>query len=1048
MGKYLNNPLSIEAPKFMSSRLVHTLLAIMPAFLAAKEKTVDYGSEILPILSENCFECHGPDAEAREAGLRLDTQEGAYADLVGAVAIAPGNPEKSELIYRVNHSDTDERMPPKEFKKSLSNEQKQLLRLWIEQGAKYEEHWAWQKPIKRNIPRHSKHPIDAFTLDRLKKEGLKPAKQANPYTLARRLYLDLIGLPPNLQEIDTFLFAFKKNKTRAIETLIDELMNRPSFGEKWGRHWLDLARYADSNGYEKDKPRDQWIYRDWVIDALNDDMPYDQFLVEQLAGDLLPNRTQDQLIATGFMRNGMINEEGAIIVEQFRIDGIFDRMDTLGKTALGLTLRCAQCHTHKFDPITHDEYYGLFAFFNETHEAKSWIYSNEQLERIASIKHQIKDLENKIKEERPNWKNEFSSWKKEQLKHSSIWKVWDTSFQDWHGGLNHPNELDDHSILTLGHPSISGYSVTEGESNLPMISGIRLEALTHPDLPFTGPGRSYWGTFAISEIKVFRKWPQEKDWKPVELGHASANFDAEVGTMRDYFFHETLDKEEKRKIGPVCFLIDGDDRTAWAPDRGPIRRHSEYAAVVAFKEPLATPKGSQLRVELLQNHGGAKNGQDNQMLGRYRFALTDIPNPKAPDYNHSPVLALAVPEEDLTEKERSALFRAWCMIQGDFEGELAQIEELEANYPEAKTSVLNTMDSLPEYPRTTYLLDRGIWNKPKHAVKRQTPSILNELSKVNPSRLDLAHWITSKDAPLTARVQVNRIWQSIFGAGLVLTPEDWGTRAPKPEYLELLDWLAVDFRESGWSQKALIKNILTSKTYQQDSKVTSKKIERDPNNRLLARGPRFRTEAEVLRDIALAASGLLTQGVGGPSIFPPVPESVIKQNYVVPDYWYPAEDENRYRRSLYMFKKRSMPDPVLTSFDAPNADESCTGRIRSNTPLSALTSLNETIFVEASQGLAQRILREGGQSNEERANYGYLLTTGRPANSFERKEITNLIESQNERLSEGWLDIRKIAFKDPKSIPKLPEGVSPRDVASWTIVSRVLLNLDETLTKN
>ena len=347
------------------------------------------------------------------------------------------------------------------------------------------------------------------------------------------------------------------------------------------------------------------------------------------------------------------------------------------------------------------------------------------------------------------------------------------------------------------------------------------------------------------------------------------------------------------------------------------------------------PEGSQLRVELVQNHGGDGSGRENQQLGRYRFSLTGSLNPTAPDYDHAATLASSLEENNLPNRRRAALFRVWSKNQGDFAEILERIYELQSGYPEAKTSVLHTLDTVPEFPRLTRLLDRGVWNKPKHQVERGTPSILNALSQKNPSRLDLAHWVTSEEAPLTARVQVNRIWQSIFGSGLVFTPEDWGTRAPKPEHLELLDWLAVDFRENGWSQRALIKQILTSKTYQQDSTVSPKLKEKDPNNRLLARGPRFRTEAEVLRDLALAASGLLTQGIGGPSIFPPVPESVIKYNYNIPD-WHTAEDENRYRRSLYLFKKRSMPDPVLTSFDAPNADESCSGRVRTkHTPFRA-----------------------------------------------------------------------------------------------------------------
>ena len=1034
--------------RLMKRSSITALIAFIPCFLFSKKASIDYSRDILPILSHNCFECHGPDEAAREANLRLDNSDGAYANLVGAVAIAPGDPEGSELVYRINTKDGDERMPPKDSKKSLTGEEKKLLQAWIKEGAEYDEHWAFLKPEKRTLPNRSKHPIDAFVLDRLKKEGLKPSEPADPYTLVRRIFLDLIGLPPTPQEIDTFVRSHKKNEGKAVDNLIDDLMQKPAFGEKWARHWLDVARYADSNGFEKDKPRDQWIYRDWVINALNDDLPYDQFLIEQLAGDLLPNPTQEQIIATGFMRNGMINEEGAIIPEEFRLAGIVDRMDTFGKAAIGLTLQCAQCHSHKFDPISHDEYYGLFAFFNETHEAKSWVYSDKQLEKIDSIRRQVEELEQSIRDQIPTWKQDLDAWKQTQIENASNWKVWDSSLQDWNGGLNHPTELQDHSILTLGHPSVSGFSITEGPANLPRVSGMRIEALTHGDQPFQGPGRSYWGTFAISEVELFLKKPGDEDWNAVELKSASADFETEVSPLKNYFKHEGLDPNKERTIGPAGYLVDGDKKTAWAPDRGPIIRHAESVAVITFKEALEIPEGSHFKVQLVQNHGGSGNGRENQMLGRYRFSFSDDADPLAPSYHHAATLALEKHEDDLTTKDANALFRAWIGSIDELKETVAKIAKLEASYPEAITSVLHTTDTPPELARTTHLLDRGAWDKPKQQIARTTPAILPALSSNNPSRLDLALWVTDKNSPTTARVQVNRIWQACFGNGLVATPEDLGNRTPKPEYLDVLDWLAVDFMENDWSQKKLIKTILTSKTYQQSSIISKEHLEKDLRNTFLARGPRFRTEAEVLRDVALAASGLLTQKIGGESIFPPVPDSVIKYNYVVPDYWYAATDENRYRRSLYMFKKRSMPDPVLTSFDAPNGDVSCTSRVRSNSPLSALTSLNETIFVESSQALAQRILKEGGNRDEERVNYAYLLTTGRPATDWETREILNLIESQQERLAEGWLGVREIAFKDTDNIPELPEGVTPRDAASWTIASRVLLNLDETLTKN
>ena len=1032
----------------MSRHPLITALILTPTLLLAAEPNIDYRREILPILSGNCFECHGPDEETREAGLRLDIAEDAYADRKGSIAIVPGDPDASDLIYLIQSDDEDELMPPPNSKKSLSEAEKKLLEKWVQQGGKYEPHWAFSKPEKSEPPSIAKHPIDAFIRKRLEEAGLKHSASASPHTLIRRIHLDLIGLPPSPQEIETFVKAYRSKPQSSINSLIDELMSRPAFGEKWSRQWLDLARYADTNGFEKDKPREQWIYRDWVVKALNADMPYDQFLIEQLAGDLIPNRTQDQLIASGFMRNGMVNEEGAIIAEQFRLEGIFDRMDCFGKATIGLTLQCAQCHTHKFDPISHEEYFGLFSFFNDTYEAKSWVYSDEQTETLQSVRGKIERLEQEIKSQRPNWQSELAEWEATQKATAANWTTWDTDLQEWEGGLNHPEELADHSILILGHPTTGGAAKIEGETPFDMVTGMRFEAMLHKDLPFSGPGRSYWGTFAISEWEVSRKWPNETEWTRVELSDASADFDFEARELHEYFQIKKDKAEDERRIGPAQFLIDGNQKTAWSPDRGPILRHSPSSATVTFKEPLALPEGSQLRARLSMNHGGSNFGLDNQQVGRFRFALTDAPSPQTPPFDHAATIALSKPKKERTPADHAALFRAWRQSQTSLEKLNAQIAALEATFPEAETSVLHTAETDPEFARTTRLLERGSWDRPTHTVERQVPAILNPLPIENPTRLDLAHWATNEDAPLTARVQVNRIWQALFGQGLVTTPEDFGTRAPMPDHLDVLDWLAVDFMETGWSQKRLIKSILSSETYQQSSNLRPDLMEKDPRNTLLARGPRFRAEAEVVRDIALAASGLLNPEIGGPSVFPPVPESMLKDNYQPVHYWIEATDEQRYRRSLYIFRKRAMPDPALSSFDAPNADASCVRRVLSNTPLSALTSLNEPIFVEAAQGMGLRILKEGGDNDVSRINYGYLLTTGRPASKAETKVVLGLLEEQRNRLSEGWISTREIAFIDPDNPPELPPATTPRDLACWTIASRVLLNLDETLNKN
>ena len=1032
----------------MSRHAFITAAILTPTLLLAKEPSIDYSRDILPILSDNCFECHGPDEEAREADLRLDIAEYAYADRDGSIAIVPGDPDLSDLVFLTQSDVEDEQMPPPKSKKSLTEDEKNLLEKWILQGGEYESHWAFSKPEKDTPPTTAKHPVDAFIRKRLKEAGLKSSSSASAHTLIRRIHLDLIGLPPSPQEIETFVKAYRANAQSSIDSLIDELMSRPAYGEKWARQWLDVARYADTNGFEKDKPREQWIYRDWVVKALNADMPYDQFLTEQIAGDLLPNRTQDQLVASGFMRNGMVNEEGAIIPEQFRLEGIFDRMDCFGKATIGLTLQCAQCHSHKFDPISHDEYFGLFAFFNDTSEAKSWVYSDEQAQSIESTSNQIETLELEIKTHRPNWQSEIAEWEATQKAAATEWTTWDTDLQEWEGGLNHPEELADHSILILGHPSPGGVAKIEGETQINMATGLRFEALLHKDLPFSGPGRSYWGTFAISEWEVSRKWPNETEWTPVELKSATADFDFKPRKLHTYFQINKDEEEDERRVGPARFLIDGDNKTAWSPDRGPILRHAPSSASVAFKEPLALPQGSQLQVRFTKRHGGSIGGLDNQQMGRFRLALTDNANPLVPAYDHAAILAMQKPTTERSHEDRFTIFRAWRQSQEDLEELNTKIAALETNFPEAKTSVLHSAETDSEFTRVTRLLERGSWDSPKHTVERHVPAILNPLPIENPTRLDLARWATNEDAPLTARVQVNRIWQALFGQGLVTTPEDFGTRAPKPDHLDVLDWLAVDFMETSWSQKRLIKSILSSETYQQSSNLRPDLTEKDPLNKLLARGPRFRAEAEVVRDIALAASGLLNPGIGGPSVFPPVPESMLKDNFDPLKYWDVATDEQRYRRSLYIFRKRAMPDPALSSFDAPNADASCVRRILSNTPLSALTSLNEPVFVEAAQGMGLRILKEGGDNDVSRINYGYLLATGRPASKADTKVILGLLEEQRDRLSEGWINTREIAFIHPDSPPELPPATTPRDVASWVIASRVLLNLDETLNKN
>lgn len=1027
------------------------LLACLPATAVP---AADFRREVQPVLAEHCYHCHGVDAETRKGGLRLDLREAALqGGKSDGPAIVPGKPDASSLIARLTTHDADEVMPPPREKKPVSAAQIELLRRWIAEGAEYAGHWAFEAPEPEAAPaKAGSHPVDALVGARLAQAGLKLSPPAEPALLARRLWLDLGGLPPTPQEVAGFEAGVKTSGlASAVEQAVDTLLNSPRYGEKWARVWLDAARYADSNGYEKDLPREQWAWRDWVISALNRDLPYNRFILEQVAGDLLPGAGQDSIIATGFLRNGMVNEEGAIVPEQFRIEGLFDRMDCLGKAVLGLTLQCAQCHTHKFDPITQDEYFGLFAFLNNTYEAQSWVLDESQQKAVAKVRAGLTAVRERLQKQIPDWPAKLAAWEKTIAAQQAEWTALAPKKLMTVSGLNHPTRLADESILTLGHPSSSSDHLVFAEPSLNGVTGLRLEALTHRDLPHGGPGHSRHGIWAITELECHLLAPGAKDWQKVVLRNASADF-SEPDHRIEPEWQTKADENRERRVGPVSFLIDGDNQTAWRADRGPGRRNAPSVAVVQFAEPLSAPAGTQVRLTVRMNHSGDGNGRGQRaiaMLGRMRFATTRSPSPKTPAVDHAAQLAMATPSTRRSADEQAVLLDAWRRTLPEAKKLNGEAEALWKTWPaEPKTSVLHLVERPATDARSTHLLERGAWNQPKQAVQPHVPTALHPLAPgAKPDRLAFARWLVDPRSPLTARVAVNRVWQTLFGTGLVETSEDFGTRAPPPEHQELLDRLATDFMAQGWSQKRLLRSIVTSAVYQQSSALAPALHEKDPNNRLLARGPRFRADAETVRDIALSVSGLLHEQVGGPSIYPPVPQSVLAYNYNPPDYWQPPTDAQRYRRSLYHFRKRSMPDPVLQAFDAPNGDFACARRTRSNTPLAALTSLNETLFVEAAQALAQRIVREGGSSDEARIRHAWRLCTSRAATAAETGTVLRLLDQHRARLRSGELKAGEIAFSDLTRPRDLPAEASPNELAAWTLIARVLLNLDETLSK-
>lgn len=1014
--------LKTQFPLTMMKYTVWGVMFLHASILLSAESPIDFRRQIQPILSEHCNLCHGADESARQSGLRLDVEADALkGGESGMPAILRGDSAKSQMIQRILSADPDSVMPPPAANKPVSEHQIQLLRQWIDEGARYESHWAFSPPVKKPLPIETLNPIDAFIKHRLLKAGYSPADRAPSHALARRVHLDAIGIPPSPAETAAF-------ESVPIETRIDELLASERFGEKWARHWLDVARYADTNGYEKDMRREQWAWREWVIDAMNRDMPYDQFVVEQVAGDLMPNATQNQIVATGFLRNSMINEEGAIVPEQFRMVEMFDRIDCIGKAVLGLTTQCAQCHSHKFDPISHDEYYGMFAFLNNCYEAQSPVYTAEQQQNLQSVRESIASVEGQIKRENQNWESELKAFQTSVFSSQADWKT--IVFDDLNSvsGLNHPATQTDGSILMTGHSSSEVYMI--GSPDLTGVTGFRLEVLNHGDLPFRGPGRSGVGSWQIHTIDLKVQKPDSKEWVKLKIASTSADFSSA----------DSKNSDGKVSYGPVAYLFDDKANTFWKSDRGKGRRNQPSVAVAAFEQPLEFPEGTRFKVEL--------HMADN--VGCCRMSLTKSSQPVAPNCDHGGVLAMAKSDADRTETDRHSIFVGWRKSKAEFQSLNAQIDAKYEQWPEHQTTVLHLAEREPKAARPTRLLDRGEWDRPKHDVMPHVPKVLNSMPAVQneSARLAFARWLVDSRSPLAARVAVNRIWQAIFGDGLVETSEDFGTRTAIPEHADLMDYLAVDFMEHGWSQKYLVKTILLSETYQQSSVFRKELMELDPKNRLLGRGPRFRVEGEVVRDIALAASGLLSNKRGGPSVIPPVPQNVLNYNYVVPGYWTVATGVDRYRRAVYVFRKRSMPDPVLASFDSPNGDFACARRVRSNTPLAALAGLNETIFVEAAQAMALLVLREGGSDDSSRTEYAFVLCMGRKPTVKEQLAIAQLLLEHRKRLAEGWLNPREVATGDASKLPPLPDGVTPQDAAAWTIAARVLLNCDETLSKN
>jgi hypothetical protein len=1019
------------------------------------ERQINFSRDIQPILTQRCAECHGP--KRQESGLRLDQRSGALAGGERGPAVVSGNSAASLLVQAVAGTHTDiPRMPKKGD--ALSIEQIGLLRAWIDQGAVWpvseanpgtpdpNRHWAFRAPVKPPLPQTRntqwpQQPIDRFILARLEAEGLEPSAAADRITLLRRLSLDLVGLPPSIEDARAFL---EDPGPDAYERVVERLLASPHYGERWGRHWLDAARYADSDGFEKDKIRWIWNYRDWVVRAFNEDLPYNEFIIDQLAGDLRPNPTQDQRIATGFLRNSMINEEGGVDPEQFRMDAMFDRMDAIGKSVLGLTIQCGQCHNHKYDPLTQDEYYRLFAFLNNDHEANEVVHSADELRRADELARQIRDIETELQHRNPDWEAQMARWEESARRDQPDWVP--LSIENAGDNAQRYVTHADRSLLAGGYAPTKWTAPFDAKppAGLTNITAFRLELLTDPNLPCRGPGRSILGTCALSEFTV-EAGPTATNRVRQTFASATADYANPERALEAIYD----DRSNKRRVtGPVQFAIDNQPDTAWGIDAGPGRRNQDRKAVFVLATNLTFQAGiGSIRFGLQQNHGGW-NSDDNQNhnLGRFRISATSAAHPTADPLPARVRQLLAVPKAERTPAQVAALFGYWRTTVAAWAEANQRIEALWAQWPQGATTL---MLAQRENARDTRVLRRGDWLKPSRPVTAGVPAFLHPLKEPHDgSRMALARWLTDRNSPTTARAMVNRVWQAYFGTGLLDTPEDFGLQASTPSHPELLDWLACEFMDCGWSFKQLHRLIVHSATYKQHSRRPEQLQERDPYNRLLARGARLRVEAEIVRDLALASSGLLNTSLGGPSVFSPSPAFLYQPPASYgPKIWTDATASDRYRRGLYTHRYRSVPYPMLQNFDAPNGDSACVRRSRSNTPLQALTTLNEPVFVECAQALATRVLQEGGATDQTRLRHAFQRVLTRPPTPAELSELERLLERQRQRIADGWMNAAELGTGKNERPASLPPGVTPTQLAAYTVVARVLLNLDEAITK-
>jgi hypothetical protein len=1041
----------------------------------ADEPKVDYARDVQPILTNHCWSCHGPDEQARQADLRLDLRDPAIA----SGSIVPQDPTRSVLIERIEHQDAELIMPPPETKRPLTARQREVLRQWISEGALYANHWSFQPPTSPSLPalsspntesaRNWESPIDRFVLNRLQTEGLAPAPSADRATLLRRVTLDLTGLPPTLPEQEAFL---ADPNSDAYEKVVDRLLGSTAYAERMTAHWLDLSRYADTNGYNNDEDRSMWPWRDWVIHAFDSNMPYDQFLIEQLAGDLLPDASLSQKIATGFLRNQGHNTEGGIIAEEYRVEYVADRVHTAATVFLGLSMQCARCHDHKYDPVSQNEYYRFFALFNNLEE-KQASYSNfvgaepfvrvpseEQSQRLDSLTAELESLQKQLAAHEEGVPRRFADWLKQQGDNelASRWNVRGTHALplDQPMATADPNRFT--NIDTLD-PAIVGQAI----GPIGWVEGHRAQAValrgqSHLDLGSLGnvtgaepfaisvwvrPQSGHAGAMAIlskmDEPAAFRGYDLllEGGKLAVHLVHHWPDNAMKVTSQStltpDVWHHVVLAVDGSNKASGVQLYIDGQ------PSKLDVNT-DQLSGTLATDKPFHLGlRGTSLpfhgEVDDLKFFAGPMSTEQVNAL------FLELPLPQVTDWIRKPWGELPTEQQSFLKRfTLRELVPEYGACKKSYDDQKKERENLESQLP-----VVMVMKDM-EPARETFVLKRGQYDQPADRVQAGVPSVLlTDPNRQPTNRLEFARWLTHRDNPLAARVVVNRVWESLFGCGLVKTSEDFGVTGEFPSHPQLLDYLANQFVEQGWNIKALHKEIAMTQTYRQDSRIESSAWTRDPENRLLARGSRYRLSAETIRDNALAISGLLQRRIGGPSVKPYQPEGLWEDVTVERRGKYVADQgEALFRRSMYTFWKRTCPPPSMVSFDAPNREVCIARRSRTNTPLQSLVLLNDPTYVEAARALAQDMIRSGGDDDIARIHLGYRRAVARPARPEELPVMLDLIRVARSRFAEQPQDASEL--NRVGTLP-LDSGLEAVEVAAWTVVASTLLNLDETITK-